>query len=156
MSGYSWEGNYEQRYRKQKKITSVLLVTTVLFAVVSVGSVAWGLNQSKAETTTANTTNNPFGEQGGPSGGNFGGQGGPGGGGMTRFNVSQFFNSDGSVNIEQVQSFFSRLPSGAGTDFLSRFQESITQAVSDGDITQAQADALTSALNAAAGGTDAI
>ncbi len=66
-----------------------------------------------------------------------------------------FLNDDGSVDTEAVQDIVDRLPSGAGSDFLDRFTENNNQAAEDGDITEAQADALIKAFESAGGSTDA-
>lgn len=139
----SRKSTFEELYLKQKKKSSLLMIAVAVLAVATVGSAAWGFSKSKASTQSA----------GNMSTRNFDGQGPMGGGPGMEMDITQFFNSDGSVNTDQVKTFIDRMPSGTNSRFLERFEEQITQAVTDGKITQTQADALTKALESAAGST---
>ena len=111
---------FEALYLEQRKKSQLLIIAVVILAVSTAGSLAWGFS---------NTKNNSSAMPGNSQGQGFGGQngqGGPGGmrGGMN-MDVEQFFNDDGSVNQDEVDSFLSRMPSGsgnAGFDFLDRFR----------------------------------
>ena len=70
---------------------------------------------------------------------------GPGMGGL----ASNFFNSDGSVNQAQVEQLKQMLSSGNGPT-LAGFKNLLTHAVTDGELTQAQADKLLAALGSQA------
>jgi hypothetical protein len=133
---------FEELYLGQKKKSSILLAVTVVLAVTTVGSLYWGFNNTKKN----NVAQPPAGFE------NRGGQGFPNGGQMGgQMDVTRFFNEDGSVKTAEVQSMVDRLPSGAGSQFLSRLKDNIDQAAKDGKITQAQADALNKAFESAGG-----
>ena len=132
---------FETLYLERRKKSQLLIIAVVILAIATAGSLAWGLS---------NNASNPSNMPGNFQGQGFGGQGGPGSmrGGMN-MDVTQFFNNDGSVNHDEVDSFLSRMPSGngnAGFNFLDRFTDMINQAADDGDITQSQADALIQAF----------
>ena len=137
---------FEELYLQEKKKASLFLIAIIVLIITTAGSLAWGL--TKSSNTTNSTPNGQGSFEGGNGQGGFNGQGGRGGpgGGMS---ITSFFNDDKSVDTEAVEDFIDRMPSGAGENFLTRFKENITQAVTDGDITQAQADALNTALSTA-------
>ena len=134
---------FEELYLEQRKKSQMLIVAVAVLAVVAVGSIAWGVSQSSNQSRTpGNFQEQGFGRQNGPSG-----MGGMRGG--MNMNIKQFFNDDGLVKTSEVESFLNRMPSGRGrggfniTDMIERQAD---QAVTDGDITQDQADALIKAF----------
>lgn len=136
------KNTFEELYLQQKKKSSLLMIAVAVLAITTVGSAAWGFSKSSTSTQAPDgVATRGFNGQGGM------GMGGPG----MQMDITQFFNSDGSVNEDQVKTMVSRLPSGASSQFLSRFEEQIDQAVTDGKITQTQADALKKAFESAAG-----
>ena len=63
--------------------------------------------------------------------------------------IKSFFKDDGSVDTDKVKEMTSRMPSGgnnSGFTIVDRFKQQATQAVTDGDIAQDQADALIKAF----------
>ena len=140
MSEHSKGSTFEELYLEQRKKSQMLLVAVVVLAIATAGSLAWGFSKSGGTSGQPNMGN--F-QQGG-----FNGQGGPGGmRGM--MDIKSFFKDDGSVDTEKVKEITSRMPSGgknSGFNIVDRFKEQTTQAVTDGDITQDQADALIKAF----------
>ena len=137
------EQAFEELYLAQRKRSSIFLATTVVLAITTVGSVAWALN-SKSNTAVAEGPGNAQQAQG------FGNSQGRPGGMRTMMDITSFFNEDGSVNTDQVKELMARMPSGqsdnSGFNFIDRIKENIDQAVSDGDITEDQANALLDAF----------
>lgn len=135
---------FEELYLQQKRKSSILLAVTVVLAITTAGSLYWGFDRAK----TNNSAQPPAGFE------NRGEQGFPNGGQMGRMDFTRFFNEDGSVKNTEVQNMVDRLPSGAGSQFLSRFKDNINQAAKDGKITQTQADALIKAFESAGGANE--
>ncbi len=140
MSESNRGSSFEELYLQQKKKGEILLIAVIVLAIVAAGGLAWGFSKDGGTGNQTGPGNFQQG-QGFPGGG-----GGPGGGpgGMRGMNVTQFFN-------DEVKSFLSRMPSGgnnSGFNFLDRFKDMINQAAENGDITQAQADALIQAFEA--------
>ena len=127
----------EDLYLKERKKSKILLVVSIVLAIALAGTGYYAL-QKKAGV--------PFG--GGSGGGmmfrNSGGQQG----GM---NLSRFFNSDKSLNQSAVDTFLSQVPDNFKSQLVDRFSQRISNAASNGQITQAQADALTNYLKSKAG-----
>lgn len=132
---------FEELYLEQKRKSSILLVIIVVLAITTVGSLYWGLDKAK----TNKGAQPPAGFE------NRGGQGFPNGGRMGQMDFTNFFNEDGSVKTEEVQNMVDRLPSGAGSQSLSRFKDNINQGAKDGKITEAQAEALIKAFESTGG-----
>ncbi len=143
MSESNKKNMFEELYLQQKKKSSTLMIIVVILAITTAGSLLWGVNKGSSSTQRP------------PGGFSQDGQGFPGGGGgMGQMDFKRFFKDDGSVDTEAVQEMVDRLPSGAGSQFLDRFTEGINQSAEDGDITQAQADALIKAFESAGGSTN--
>ena len=140
MSEHRKGRTFEELYLEQRKKSQMLLVAVVVLAIATAGSLAWGFSKSGG-------TSRPDMANGGFSQG-MNGQGGPGGmRGM--MDIKSFFKDDGSVDTEKVKEITSRMPSGgknSGFNIVDRFKEQTTQAVTDGDITQDQADSLIKAF----------
>ena len=140
MPEHSKGSTFEELYLEQRKKSQMLLIAVVVLAIATAGSLAWGFSKS-------GSTSRPDMANGGFSQG-MNGQGGPGGmRGM--MDIKSFFKDDGSVDTDKVKEMTSRMPSGGGrsgfniSDMIKRQAD---QAVTDGDITQAQADALIKAF----------
>lgn len=165
-----WQAAYEKSHRQSR----IFMATTAVAGVLALGLGAWGVAQAASTDvgTSAVSQTIPGGGlgQGGQGPGGLGqgglgqgglgqgapgggqgmgapGQGGPGIGGL----ADTFFNSDGSLNQTQVDQLKQMLTTGNGPT-LAGFKQILTHAVSDGDITQAQADKLLAALGSASGG----
>lgn len=124
---------FEELYLKEKKKNSILLGIAIVLAIVTVGSLIWASGKQSSESSQTSE---------GPRAGQFGpGQGGMRGQGMG-MDITSYFNEDGSVDTAAVEEIIARFPSGASSRFTDRIKESADQAVTDGDITQEQADAL--------------
>ena len=140
MSEHCKGSTFEELYLEQRKKSQMLLIAVVVLAIATAVSLAWGFSKS-------GSTSRPDMANGGFSQG-MNGQGGPGGmRGM--MDIKSFFKDDGSVDTEKVKEITSRMPSGgknSGFNIVDRFKEQTTQAVTDGDITQDQADALIKAF----------
>lgn len=134
---------FEELYLQQKKKSSVLMIVTIVLVITTAGSLIWGFNKSGG-----NSMQPPAGFQGGS------GQGMMSGGPTGQMDFTRFFNDDDTVNTEAIQDMIGRLPSGASSQFLERFTESINQAAKDGKITQSQADALIKAFGSAEGSNE--
>ena len=140
----------EELYLKEKKKSMILLVTTVLFATLFLSSLAFDLGSDSNDSDTgssAQTEHSIDGQQN---------QGGPGQGrgqGRAGQDITAFFNDDGSVDQDAVDTFAERIGQGGGpqgadsSQFLDRFSEQIYTAVESGDITQTQGEELLSALS---------
>lgn len=137
---------FEELYLEQKKKNSRLMIAVIVLSITTVGGLMVGVmksNNGGMQPPGGFQSSNGQGFQGGP------------GGGMGQMNVKRFFKDDGSVDTDEVKDLLDRSPSGGNSDFLTRFKEGITRAVKNGDITQAQADALIKAIEDAGGTTDA-
>ena len=140
MSEHNKDSTFEGLYLEQRKKSQMLLVAVVVLAVATTGSLAGGFGKSGSTAGRPNMGNL---QQGG-----FNGQSGPGGmRGM--MDIKSFFKDDGSVDTDKVKEMTSRMPSGgnnSGFTIVDRFKQQATQAVTDGDIAQDQADALIKAF----------
>lgn len=132
---------FEELYLRERKKSSLLIVAVITLAIATAGSLIWGA--SKQSSTPGGL---PEGFQGQQDKG-FGGRGGFRGGPGMAMDIKHFFKDDGSVDADQIDQLTSRLPSGMGSRFTDRIKEQADQAVKDGDITQAQADALKEKLD---------
>jgi hypothetical protein len=130
----------EKMYLKEKKKSTIFLLSTVVMTVLFVGSIFIKIPKVDDTNTTppTNTFGNPDTEVRGfgqPTEGRmFGG---------AMMDIESLFNDDGSVNTDAVNDIEDRLPSGMGASFL---EARIDQEIEDGNITQAQADALKTEL----------
>lgn len=128
----------EKLYLKEKKKTSILMVSTIALAILFIGSLAMRSDPSSTDSTA--TQNTQAGTQ----------QRGPGGRGGQP--ISAFFDDSGSVDQEAVDEMASRFSQSGGTtgsdpsQFLERLTQQIEASVASGEITQAQADELQAAL----------
>lgn len=134
---------FEELYLQQRKKSQMLLVAVIILAVVAAGSLAWGFSKDGSQNQ-ADTGNFPQGQ-------GFNGQGSPGGGpgGGMGMDIKSFFKDDGSVDTERIEQMTSRMPSGGSRgsfNIADMIKQQADQAVEDGDITQAQADALIKAF----------
>ncbi len=127
----------EDLYLKERKKSKVLLAVSIVLVIALAGTGYYAL-QKKA--------GGPFG--GGSGGGMMFRNGGSQQGGM---NLSRFFNSDKSLNQSAVDTFLSRVPDNFKSQLVDRFSQRISNAASNSQITQAQADALTNYLKSKTG-----
>lgn len=129
---------WHTKYRAERTKARVLGATTVATSLLCVGLAAWGLN---ADNGTAASGPGQFAGPGTASQFAPPGQGSRGmlpGGPMGQTLADQLFNSDGSVNTTAVTRLTASLPAGA-------LEQMLNLAVSNGDLTQDQADAITAA-----------
>lgn len=137
MSDVTWRDEYEKSQKKVKILTGTTAAACVLALVAGV----WGIAKSSgpqvpdfASGQQLNQGSGPGG-QGGPGGmGGMGGQGGPG------QMLTELFNSDGSVNTEQLNQLMSNMPDGIDpTNMIDRAEQS-------GALTSDQATKLKDAM----------
>ncbi len=131
---------WREKYEKAQKRSRILAGTTAAACVLAVGAGIWGMTKSSGggRPDFANGQGFPSGGMGGEGGFSGGGPGGQGGPGQM---FSNLFNSDGSVNTDQLSELKSRLPDGLDIDDL------IDRAQQSGSITSEQAQKLKDALN---------
>ena len=132
---------WRDQYLKERKKTRVFMGSTVVLALLLVGSLVFAVGQPDPS---------PVAEPGIKSGeSGFGG--GPGGGSGDI--VQRFLNPDGSVNEAQVAEFKQRMEQfGGDSQFEDRFVAGIQAAVDSGQITQDSADELMAALGVSGAG----
>lgn len=134
----TWKTKYEKEHKRAK----ILAGTTAAACLLAVGVGTWGVTKASQpqlpEFASGQLPNGGAGQGG--MGGGPGGFGGPDGQGGPSQLLSSLFNSDGSVNTEQLEQFKSRAPQGVD------FTEMIDRALQSGAITQDQATKLTAAL----------
>lgn len=124
-ASYSNEpGAYEHTYIKQRKRKRALIwVLVVVIALMIGGFIAY--------------------ENLGPHHRHHGGTFGANASSLSnRFNVTRYFNSDGSVNTQRVNKVLSKIPSQDQSQALTAISSKIDTAVSNGQITSAQGSTL--------------
>ncbi|MCU0297280.1 MAG: hypothetical protein MUF33_02030 [Candidatus Nanopelagicales bacterium] len=136
---------WQSMYRSERKKARILGASTVAASLLAVSAGAWGL--SNAGSATSPTP----GQFGGPGTSQMGPQAGqgmmPGQGSAAEDLASALFNDDGSVNTSALEQFVATSPGGDITQFL-------TFAVTNGELTQEQADALIAAASGDTGSQD--
>jgi hypothetical protein len=139
--------SYKSLYLKEKKKSSIFLILSIVLTILFFGTLAWAVveaNNDGKKGIRNGQGNGMFDDQAGPNDQNGRGRG-------MMMNFKNFLNSDGSVNTEEVKSFVSRMPSGTGSsNFQTRINQEIDQAVKNGTITQDQATAIKNAISSAA------
>ena len=126
------ESQWQTMYAAERKKARILGATTVAASLLAVGAGVWGLTANEATAQTGGPGTSQFGPPGTP------GQNGP----MGKDLSSMLFNTDGSVNTDLLQEFLTRMPGGG-----SGLQHFLEMAVSNGELTQAQADAIAGAVD---------
>ncbi|MDP4013626.1 MAG: hypothetical protein U0990_06570 [Candidatus Nanopelagicales bacterium] len=160
--GVTWHDMYTQEQRK----TRALLVTTIVAAVLFFGAAAWGIGRASSLPVmgpvgmTLNGPDGPGGMIGRGPGGMIGGPEGkvrgPGGmrGSQGQGMLQRFFNEDGSLNKEAVAAHKDFLASqgsdGMSGVMASHLRRGLAASVASGQLSQAQADELLSALGVSA------
>lgn len=168
----------QDAYDKERRRSRIFMGTTVVAAALLVGSLFYAAAQTGSSflpTAGSDTTqgegygapdgDGPNSDGRGPGhgrGGQFGGghdgdgerdgtegRGGPGG------FIEHFFNSDGTLDEEEVTELQERLQDMGGSGFTDRLADGIDAAVENGLITQEQADQLLSVLGQSGTGTNA-
>jgi len=133
---------YEKMYLKERKKSTIFLITTVIFALLFAGSMIVHFGG----TTTGNTNGAPsFGSSNSSTGGGMGmggGQQDQSQSGKSETKVTSYLNSDGSVNTTKVASALT----SAETRAKEMIKKQIEQATSNGDITSSQETALEKAF----------
>lgn len=134
----TWKTKYEKEHKRAKILAGV----TAAACLLTVGVGTWGVTKASQpqlpEFASGQVPNSGAGQGG--MGGGPGGSGDPGGQGGPSQLLSSLFNSDGSVNTEQLEQFKSRAPQGVD------FTEMVDRALQSGAITQDQATKLKAAL----------
>ena len=134
---------WRDQYLKEQKKARIFMGSTVVLAVLLVGSLVFAVGQSAPSPVADPGVKS--GESGFGSGLGGGPRGGPGGGSGDF--VQRFVNPDGSVNEAQVAEFKQRMEQfGGDGQFEERFVDGVQAAVDSGQITQESADALLAAL----------
>ncbi len=123
--------NVEQLYLKERKTKNIFMISTAVFALLFVMSIAlgWGVASDESNRGPAidRTTAGP------------GGRGGQ--------MLLRMFNDDGSINQEMVDNFKQRASNfGDEEQFMERFEQQILSAVESGTITEEQAEKLRQAF----------
>lgn len=132
--------NFLVQYTKQRKKTRLFVATTIIAVVAFAGTLTLYIANPKTVTKSVAAKRGAFR-------GAFGGQGGPGGGaGRQQLDIKTFFSTDGSVDTSKVTALTQNVPSQFKDRLLANFGTRIDTAVTAGDITQAQGDALKTAL----------
>lgn len=144
------DSQWQTMYAAERKKARILGATTVAASLLAVGAGVWGLTANEATAQTGGPGTSQFGPPGtaGQNGttGTVPGQNGP----MGQDLSSMLFNTDGSVNTDLLQEFLTRMPGGG-----SGLQQFLEMAVSNGELTQAQADAIAGAVDdSSSTGTD--
>lgn len=135
----SGEPVWRDQYLKERRKSHLFLGSTVVLAVLLVGSLIFAVGQS--DSTPVAEPGVRSGEPG------FGGGPGGGPGGGSGALVQRFMNPDGSVNEAQVAEFKQRVEQfGGDPQFEERFLAGIQAAIDSGEITQESADELLVAL----------
>lgn len=141
----SEQTTWQSMYRSERKKARILGASTVAASLLAVGAGAWGLSNAGSATSAAQ------GQFGGPGSSQIAppnGQGMmPGQRSATEDLASTLFNDDGSVNTSALEQFVASSPAGDIEQFLSF-------AVTNGELTQEQADALKTAASGDTGSQD--
>lgn len=130
---------FEKLYAKEKHKSRALIIISAVLAVLLVGSVTYNFYALRRPATMP-------GQLGAGSPPQFGNGGGRFGMGMRGADIKSFFKSDGSVDTDRVKQLLDRLPEEAKSQFQDRINQRIDAAVSSGEITSDQANALKSAF----------
>lgn len=125
---------WQSKYETERTKTRILGATTVAVSLLAVGLGAWGLN---ADSGTAASGPGQLGRPNATSQFAPPGQAMPAGP-MGQNLASQLLNADGSVNTDAVAKLAATLPDGA-------LEQMLTMAVTNGELTQDQADEIAAA-----------
>lgn len=136
----------EALYLKERKKSQYLSISVGIALLAAVGGWYYGYQQhQQAQQVSASPrTFQAFGQDG-----NRGSNGQPPGRGQFAAgfqDVSRFFTDSGEIDTAAVESLIGNIPAEFSERLIGRMTEAITTAVSDGTITQAQADQLTAKI----------
>jgi hypothetical protein len=140
-AGIEPENQWRTMYAAERKKARILGATTVAASLLAVGAGVWGLTANEVTGQAVGPGTSQFGPPGtAGQDGTAPGQRGP----MGQDLSALLFNADGSVNAALLQEFLNRMPGGSGG-----LQQFLAMAVSNGELTQAQADAIAETIDGA-------
>ncbi len=141
-------GSFQTLYLKEKKKARIFLISTAIALVAFLATGVGLITQLNDSPQSRPSALGPSGQDGQGGQGQFpGGNGGPGNGGPgMMLDISGFFSSDGSVDSDKVDELTENIPDDFKDQLFEDLSTRIDNAVSDGDITSDQGDALKSAL----------
>lgn len=129
----------EKLYLKERKKNQLFLLATIVLTILLVGSVGFNFqNKNRSTTQDSNQSQSLSGALGQNAGG-FQGR-------RDSLEISEFFNSDGTVDTDQVNQVKTTVPDGFEDRLLSRISSQIDDALKKGDITAKQGAELKTAF----------
>ena len=125
--------SFEKLFLKERKNTRIFIVVSALLFILLIGSVALNF-QNRNQATGQNQTSG-LSEFFGQNRGGFQGQ-------RSLTVISDFFNIDGTVDINQVNKIKENIPAEFQDRFFARISSQIDSALKEGDITSDQSKVL--------------
>lgn len=133
------QNSFEELFLKERKKTKNLTLAASVCALLFVSTLIWHFQSPRPSTPTNIPqigSGNFRGQDGGP----------PGGGAFLGGDIKSFIKDDGSVDIERVSEILDNAPDEFQDRIVSRMEQQINQALSDGEITSDQAQKLKTAF----------